>query len=148
MISEPALPGTLAEREAALVATLMRLRDPQTRFAWLVEQARERPHLADDLRLDGHRVTGCQVRLWWIPGFRDGRCWFQSDSDAVTLRALTGMWCDLASGASPAELAGWNPDFAVRLGLIRQMAESRQSTVLRVVEMIRDYGAALGKGPE
>ena len=148
MISEAAVPGSLAEREAALVATLMRLRDPQSRFASLVERARERPHLADDLRLDAHRVTGCQVRLWWIPSFRDGRCWFQSDSDAVTLRALTGMWCDLASGASPAELAGWNPDFAVRLGLIRQMAESRQATVLRVVEMIRDYGAAHRKGPE
>jgi cysteine desulfuration protein SufE len=148
MISEPAVPGTLAEREAALVATLMRLRDPQSRFAWLVERARERPHLSDDLRLDAHRVTGCQVRLWWIPGFRGGRCWFQSDSDAVTLRALTGMWCDLACGASPAELAEWNPDFAVRLGLMRQMAESRQATVLRVAAMIRDYGAALGKGPE
>ncbi|MEN9677429.1 MAG: Cysteine desulfuration protein SufE [Verrucomicrobiota bacterium] len=148
MISEPAVPETLAEREAALVATLMRLRDPQSRFAWLVERARERPHLSDDLRLDAHRVTGCQVRLWWIPGFRGGRCWFQSDSDAVTLRALTGMWCDLACGASPAELAEWNPDFAVRLGLMRQMAESRQATVLRVAAMIRDYGAALGKGPE
>jgi cysteine desulfuration protein SufE len=148
MISEPAVPETLAEREAALVATLMRLRDPQSRFAWLVERARERPHLADDLRSDAHRVTGCQVRLWWIPGFRGGRCWFQSDSDAVTLRALTGMWCDLACGASPAELAEWNPDFALRLGLMRQMAESRQATVLRVAAMIRDYGAALGKGPE
>jgi len=148
MISEAAVPGTLAEREAALVATLMRLRDPQSRFAWLVERARERPHLADDLRLDAHRVTGCQVRLWWIPEFRGGRCWFQSDSDAVTLRALTGMWCDLTSGASPSELAAWNPDFAVRLGLMRQMAENRQATVLRVAAMIRDYGAAHEKAPE
>ncbi len=148
MMTEVAVPGTLAEREAALVATLMRLRDPQSRFAWLVERARERPHLADELRLDAHRVTGCQVRLWWIPGFRGGRCWFQSDSDAVTLRALTGMWCDLACGATPAELAGWNPDFAERLGLMRQMAENRQATVLRVAAMIRDYGAAHGKAPE
>lgn len=148
MISEADVPGTLAEREAALVATLMRLRDPQSRFAWLVERARERPHLADDLRLDAHRVAGCQVRLWLIPGFRGGRCWFQSDSDALTLRALTGMWCDLACGATPEELAGWNPDFAVRLGLMRQMAENRQATVLRVAEMIRDYGSAQRKDPE
>lgn len=123
-----------------MIADLQRLRDPQSRFAWIVERTRGRPHLADSLRVDDHRVEGCLVRLWFVPEFREGRCWFQSDSDAVTLRALTGLWCDLANGASPAELAGWDPDFAERLGLMRQVAENRQATVRRVAGMIRAFG--------
>lgn len=137
---------TLADRESATVAALLRVRDPQSRFAWLVERSRDRPHLPDSLRLDLHRVEGCQVRLWFVPEFRDGRCWFQTDSDAVTLRALTALWCDLANGSAPAELSAWHPDFAARLGLMRQMAENRQATVLRVLGMIRDFGAAHAGG--
>ncbi|MBN8248640.1 MAG: TatD family hydrolase [Verrucomicrobia bacterium] len=115
------------------------MHDPQARFAWLVERARQRPHLPDALRLDRHRVSGCQVRLWWVAEVRNGRCEFQSDSDAVTLRAMAGLWCDLASGASPEELAAWRPDLFERFGLLRSLADNRRTTVLRIGELIREF---------
>lgn len=141
MIAELPASGSLVDREQAAEALLARLRDPQSRFAWLVERMRERPHLPDALRVDGHRVSGCLVRLWFVPELRDGRCWFRTDSDAVTLRAITGFWCDIASGATPAELRDWHPQFLERLGVMRQMAENRQATVLRVGGQIRDFAA-------
>lgn len=131
---------SLRLREASLGEALARLRDPQARFAWAVEQARRRPHLPDPLRTDAHRVEGCQVRLWWIPEWRDGQCWFQTDSDAVTLRAMSGLLCDLASGTTPEELRSWKPEFLERLGLLRQLAENRRATVWRVAEKIRLFG--------
>lgn len=145
MIAELPASGALADREQAAEAVLARLRDPQSRFAWLVERMRERPHLPDAFRLDDYRVSGCLVRLWFVPEFREGRCWFRTDSDAVTLRAITGFWCDIASGATPAELRDWNPQFLERLGVLRQLAENRQATVLRVGGQIREFAArALG----
>jgi len=130
---------TLAQREAAWVDRLAAMRDPQARFAWLVERARQREHLPDALRLDRHRVSGCQVRLWLVGELREGRCEFQSDSDAVTLRAMAGLWCEIASGATPRELARWHPDLFDRLGLLRQMADSRQATVRRIGDLIREF---------
>ena len=140
-IPETPAPDSLAGRQAALVATLSAVRDPQARFAWAVEQARHRPHLPTALRLDAHRVEGCQVRLWFVAEFRAGHCWFQTDSDAATLRAMCGLLADLASGAAPAELAAWQPDFLDRLGLLRQLAENRRATVLRVVAKMRAFAA-------
>ncbi|MBL9175638.1 MAG: SufE family protein [Verrucomicrobiales bacterium] len=139
MIADLPVSGSLAEREHAAAAMLARFRDPQSRFAWLVDRMRERPHLPDEFRIDTHRVSGCLVRLWFVPELRDGRCWFRTDSDAVTLRAMTGFWCDLASGATPGELRDWHPRLLERLGVLRQMAENRQATVLRVGGQIRDF---------
>ena len=144
MIAELPSSGSLADREHAAEAMLTRLRDPQSRFAWLVERMRERPHLPDEFRVDANRVSGCQVRLWFVPELREGRCWFRTDSDAVTLRAVIGFWCDVASGATPAELREWHPHFFERLGVMRQMAENRQATVLRVGGQIRDFAALNG----
>ena len=132
----------LAAKQQALLAALTRLRDPQARFAWAVEQARHRAPLPEELRLEAHRVTGCQVRLWFVPGWRDGRCWFRTDSDALTLKAMTGLLCELASGATPAEIATLDFAFLDQLGLLRQLAESRRATVLRVAEQIRTFAAA------
>ena len=132
----------LAAKQEGLLTALARLRDPQARFAWAVEQARKRPPLPEDLRLDAHRVTGCQVRLWFVSEFHDGRCWFRTDSDAVTLKAMTGLLCELASGAAPAEIARLDFAFLDQLGLLRQLAENRRATVLRVAEQLRAFAAA------
>ena len=129
----------MAGRLAALRARLLALRDPQARLSQLVEQARNRGHLPDALRADRHRVAGCQVRLWLVPALHAGRCRFQTDSDAVSLRALIGLLCELADGATPAEVATLDAGFLDELGLLRQLAESRRVTVLRVAAQMREF---------
>lgn len=139
-------PANFADRAAALRAALASIRDPQARLAWAVEQARRRPHLPDALRLDAHRVPGCQVRLWLAPEFRDGCCWFQTDSDAATLRALVGLLCHLANGATPDELTTFDASVLEKAGLLRQLAESRRATVLRVADQMREFARQQADG--
>lgn len=135
-----------------LLATLAGIRDPQARLQWVVDRARNRPALPDVDRREEHRVSGCQVRLWWVAEFRDGRCWFRSDSDAVTLKALTGLLAECYSGESPAEVVADPPSFLGGLGLLRQLAESRRATVLRVAEGLvafaRERESREGEGTE
>ncbi len=133
---------SLQDRESDFVERLAALRDPQARFAWAVEQARLRNPLPNALRQETFRVQGCLVRLWFVPEIRDGRCWFQTDSDAATLRAFSGILCDLASGLPPEDLVDWRPEFLERLGLLRQLADNRRATIGRVAGLIRGFAAA------
>lgn len=143
--SDMPAPTTLAGRQNRLEAQLRALRDPQARFGFLVERARIQPPLPDALRRDSHRVTGCQVRLWLVPELQDGHCRFRCDSDAVTLRAFVGGLCELADALPPAEVLRLDAAFLEELGLLRQLAESRRATILRVAEQIREFARqALG----
>lgn len=132
------------ERRAAILDTLRTLRDPQARFQWLVDRARTRPMLPDSLRTDGHRVPGCQVRLWWIAEERDGRLWFASDSDAVTLKAITGLLADCYGGETAEGVKADPPRFLEDLGLLRLLAESRRATILRVADSMSSGGTSGG----
>ena len=128
----PSVEAVRAHR-AWLISELKAIRDPQARFQWAVERARTRPALPEELRNEAHRVPGCQVRLWWVCAEVAGRRWFASDSDAVTLKALTGLLAEAYSGETIEGLMSDSPQFLEPLGLLRQLAESRRSTVLRVV---------------
>jgi cysteine desulfuration protein SufE len=130
----------LAARRAELVATLEAIRDPQARLSWVVERARSQPRLPPDRFQEVDLVPGCRVRIWWRARLENGRCRFESDSDAVTLKAMAALISDLCDGASPEELAQADLDFLERLGMLRQLAESRQATVLRIVELARGFG--------
>jgi cysteine desulfuration protein SufE len=81
------------------------------------------------------------VRLWWIPELRDGRCWFRTDSDAVSLKALTGFLSQHYSGRTPHEVIQGERAPLERLGLLRHLADNRRATVLRVEDLIHAFAS-------
>ena len=133
---------SLAVQPHELVAALASLKNSQQRLGWLVEHARRRPPMDAAFRSDEHRVEGCQVRLWFVPTFRARHCYFQADSDAVTLKALTGLLCDYYSDRTPDEILADQLQFLEKLALLRHLTENRRSTVLRVAEKIRTFAQA------
>ena len=133
------LPPTLLEHQQQRLAPLLQIGDSQQRLARLVEEARRRPALAAALRVEAHRVEGCLVRVWFVPEFRDGRCYFQCDSDAVSLKAVGGLLCDLFSGQTADEIAAGSSGVLGQLTILPQLAENRQRTIVRIEEKIRRF---------
>ncbi len=131
--------GTMSDRQTQLLARIQSISDPQSRLAWIIDRARKSPHLPPELRLEGYLVEGCLVRIWFIPRFDVGRCWFQADSDAASLKALCGLLCDYYNGETPQSIITNPPAFLGDLRLLRHLAESRRATVLRVADKIRAF---------
>lgn len=121
-----------SERRRRILAELASLRDPQARLQWAVDRARQRPSLPDALRTEDRRVSGCQVRLWWVATLRGGAWALASDSDAATLKAMTGLLAECYDGETSQGILDDPPEFLEQLGLLRLLAENRRATVLRV----------------
>lgn len=121
------------------LAPLLQIGDPQTRLAHLVEAARHRPSLDAALRLETNRVEGCLVRVWFVAAMHGGKCVFHCDSDAVSLKAVGGLVCELYSGHTPEEINASNSGLLKHLGILHQLAENRQRTVKRIEEKIRRF---------
>ena len=130
---------TLLKYQQQWLAPLLLMSDSQQRLARLVEEARRRPALAAALRVEAHRVEGCLVRVWFVAEARDGRCYFQCDSDAVSLKAVGGLLCDLHSGHSSEEIAASSSGVLAPLTILPQLAENRQRTIARIEEKIRRF---------
>lgn len=132
---------TLLEYQQRRLAPLLQIGDSQQRLARLVEEARRRPSMSPTLRVEAHRVEGCLVRVWFVAEAREGRCYFQCDSDAVSLKAVGGLLCDLYSGHSPEEIAASLKGVLAQLTILPQLAENRQRTIARLEEKIWRFAA-------
>lgn len=128
------VPLSLARRQR--LSALLEMRNPQQRLGAIVEAVRGRKPLPDSYRTEGNCVKGCLVRTWFVSEIRDGRCYFQSESDAAMLKALLGLLCETFSGYSPdeilAEESGHTLGFLNSLRVLHQLAENRQRTLLHV----------------
>jgi cysteine desulfuration protein SufE len=132
-------PSALLEKQQRCLAELLQIGDPQQRLARIVNVATRHRPLESKLRLETNRVEGCLVRIWFVPEFLKGKCWFRCDSDAVSLKAIAGLLCDLHSGFTPEEIIATKSGVLKHLGILHQLAENRQRTLARVEEKIRHF---------
>jgi cysteine desulfuration protein SufE len=135
---------TLEQEQQKLIGTLAERKDPQERLAWLVEEARRRPMMPASLRIDENRVEGCLARLWLVSEFREGRCYYQSESDSLIVKAIAGLLCELYSGHTPAEIVAHPPAFLTPLGITQHLTPNRRNGLSKMWTAIRQFAAAHG----
>ncbi len=132
----------LAEKQQQLTAGLAALKNRQDRLALLVERAKKLPPLAPELRVDSNLIPGCLAKLWFIPEFRDGQCFFTCDSDSLVVKAIAGLLCEFYSDQTPAEILAHSPDFLAPLGITQHLTPNRRNALSKVWERIRQFAEA------
>lgn len=140
---------TLIEKRHALLAEFAHLTDHQQRLNRLIELARARPPLDPAWRTDDRLMPGCLSRLWFVPRFQDGCCYFHSDSDSLIVKAIAGLLCDFYSGHTPEEILAVEPTFLAQIGLTQHITPNRRHTLARIRESIRAFAqthARFGEG--
>lgn len=140
--SPPPAGPSLAEKQAEISARLAVLPNLQQRLNHLVDEARQRPHLPAELCTDAHRVPGCLARLWLVPEFRAGRCWFRCESDSLIIRATASLLCDLYSDQAPAAILAHDPGFLAQFGIQQHLTPNRRNALSRVWTEIRSFARA------
>jgi len=135
----------LAEKQSQLVAQLAALKNGQDRFAFLVEKAKARPPLVPEFRADKNLIPGCLARLWFVAAFRDGKCFFDCDSDSLVGKAIAGLLCDFYSGEIPAEILAHHPDFLAPLGITQHLTPNRRNALAKIWERIHEFADANSK---
>lgn len=129
-----------------LLAILADLPGRQTRLDRLLAEARRWPRLPETARTDPHRVPGCLSRLWLLTELREGRCWFEADSDSQIVRALAGLVCRYYRGRTAAEILNQPGLDLGALGL-SLATTNRRNALSRVETAIRNFAHSQAPTP-
>jgi cysteine desulfuration protein SufE len=139
---------TLADKKQALLAALSQIKDGQERFAYVIERGRRLAPLEESFKSDEFRVEGCLAKLWLAPEFREGKCYFRTDSDSAIMKGISALLCELYSGQRPEEIVKLDPAFLAEVGITQHLSANRRNGLARVWERIRGFAADCAKEPQ
>ena len=122
-----------------LVEELMPFEDPLERFAYVIDRAKDAPGLEAEYKIDTFLIKGCISQLWVFPKFKDGKCYFQADSDASITKGTATLLCELYSGEPPEEIIRVEPDFLSEVGITQHLSPNRRNGLTGVREKIKAY---------
>jgi len=95
--------------------------------------------LADEYKIDTFLIEGCLSQLWIFPEFKEGKCYFHTDSDAAITKGTAALLCELYSGETPEDVLSLEPDFLADVGITQHLSPNRRNGLTNVRKKIKAY---------
>ena len=136
--------ASIAEAAAALEEEFALLEDWRDKVEYLIELGRDLPPLPEALKVERHKVRGCQSQVWLVAEPEaGGRLHLRADSDAVLVKGLISLLLALYDRRTPQEILANPPDVLERIGLSRLLTPGRSNGLHAMVARIRSMAEAL-----
>ena len=130
---------SIEDKRDQMVEELIPFEDHLERLTYVIDRAKDLPGLKDDYKIDTFLIKGCVSQLWVFPSFKEGKCFYQADSDASITKGTASLLCDLYSGESPEEIIEMEPDFLGDVGITQHLSPNRRNGLTGVREKIKAY---------
>ena len=131
----------LQEVENEIIDEFSLFDDWLDKYEYLIELGKSLKDYPEDKRTDDRLVKGCQSRVWIDFDVKDGRIWFNADSDAIITKGIISLLVRIYSGRTPGEIL--SSDFSVveKIGLKENLSPTRANGLVSMIAMIRDIAA-------
>ncbi len=130
---------TIEERQNELLEEFSIFTDWLDRYQQLIDLGQSLPTPSQGLHADKNLIRGCQSRVWIDGQERDGKLYFEADSDAVITKGIAALLLEVFNGHSPREVAEANLFLLDRLGLAEHLSPTRANGLLAMVDHIRAF---------
>jgi len=130
---------SIEEKRDELIEELMPFEDHLDRFTYIIDRAKSSDPLSEECKIETFLIKGCVSQLWVFPMFKDGKCYYQADSDASITKGTAGLLCELYSDETPEDIVRLEPDFLADVGITQHLSPNRRNGLTGVRERIKAY---------
>jgi cysteine desulfuration protein SufE len=116
----------------------------EERYKYIIDLGKELPAMAEELHTEDRLVRGCQSQVWLAQEYRDGKLFFQADSDAFIVKGLLAVVMAAFNGKTPVEIQSVDiEEYFQRLDLLQHLSSTRGNGLKAMVKRIQDIAASL-----
>lgn len=133
---------SIRETELEIVEEFALFDSWDDKYEYIIDLGKKLPPLAAVHKTDDNKVRGCQSTVWLAASYRDGRVYFEADSDAVIVKGLISMLIRVLSGRTPDEILEAPLDFIKEIGMTTHLAQTRSNGLLSMVKQMKNYALA------
>ena len=132
----------IAETEKEIIEEFALFDSWDDKYEYIIDMGKKLPPLDPKYKTDENRVRGCQSSVWLVADDRDGKIFYQADSDAMIVKGLISMLIRVLSGRTADEIIGAKLDFIREIGMTTHLAQTRSNGLLSMVKQMKHYAVA------
>jgi len=132
---------TLEERKQEVIEDFSMYEEWLDKYEYLIELGKALEPFPEEKKTEDRLIKGCQSRVWLDAELRDGRLYFQADSDAIITKGIISLLVSVYSGRTPEEIAADDFGFVAQIGLRENLSPTRANGLVSMIETIKEIAA-------
>jgi cysteine desulfuration protein SufE len=133
---------TIDDKQQEIIDEFSIYDDWMDKYSLIIEYGNSLETLDDKYKTPENIIQGCQSRVWLQTDYRDGKLFFQAESDAIIVKGLLALVLRIFSGRTPQEIIDTDLRFMKEIGLTDHLSPTRSNGLLSVIKQIRYYAIA------
>lgn len=133
---------TIKEKQQELVDEFSFLEDWEQKYEYIIDLGKELKGLPDEKKTNDNLIKGCQSQVWLDPEFKDGKLYFNADSDGILPKGIISLLVSIYSGHSVQEILDSDFSFIEQIGLQEFLSPSRANGLMAMTKQIKFYAVA------
>jgi cysteine desulfuration protein SufE len=132
----------IAEIENEIVEDFDLFDEWTEKYQYIIELGQKLPALDDKYKIEENKIKGCQSSVWLNSFEKDGKIFFEADSDSTFVKGEIALLIRALSGQKPEDIVKTDLTFIDKIGLRQHIAVSRANGLSSMIKQMKLY--ALG----
>lgn len=133
---------TLLETENEIISEFSMFDDWLDKYEYIIDLGKSLDSFPESSKTDEKLIKGCQSRVWLDWKTKDGKLYFQADSDAIITRGIISLLIRIYSGRTPGEILASDFSVVEKIGLKQNLSPTRANGLLSMIDTIRSAAEA------
>jgi len=112
------------------------------KYEYIIDLGKKLTPLEAKYKIDENRVRGCQSTVWLVADYKDGKIFYEAESDAVIVKGLISMLIRVLSGQAPDDIIQAKLNFIREIGMTTHLAQTRSNGLLAMVKQMKNFALA------
>ena len=127
----------ILNKHADNLRTILELEGEEGQFEYLIDIGKKEGSLEPQEKIDKNKMSGCLAQVWIKFDTKNGKNYFDGDSDALIVKGLVKIIAEALSGLTNDEIKELKHDIVNKLGLGPSLSARRQVGMMSMVDHIK-----------
>jgi cysteine desulfuration protein SufE len=113
------------------------------KYHYIIELGQKLEPLNEKYKTDENKIKGCQSKVWLHAFGKDGRVYFEADSDSVFVKGEIALLIRALSGQKAEDVVSTELKFIDEIGLRQHIAVTRANGLASMIKQMKLYAVGV-----
>ena len=134
---------SVAEVEQEIIDDFELFDEWSEKYQYIIELGQNLPALDDKYKIEENKIKGCQSSVWLHAFGKDGKVFFEADSDSVFVKGEIALLIRALSGQEASDVVNTELKFIDAIGLRQHIAVTRANGLASMIKQMKLYAVGV-----
>lgn len=114
----------------------------EDKYAYIIDLGKKLPGIDAKHKIEENIIKGCQSLVWMVSTCKDGKVYFEGESDAIIVKGLVALLLKVLSGQPAEDIAKSEMYFIDKIGMQQHLSMTRSNGLASMVKQMKMHALA------